>query len=85
MYVPKYSSVTAVLRYFLKKYRGCRLRIQATKRERGCTYQAMPRIPGLFGTLIPGPNPYLPMAFGYRQGIPNPYSLRYNSGRFPLK
>ena len=48
-------------------------------------YQAMPRIPGFFGTLNPGPNPYLLMASVYRQGIPNPYSLRSHSGRFPLK
>ena len=49
------------------------------------TYQAMTRIPGFFYTLSPGPNPYLPMASVYRQGIPNPYSLRSHSGRFPLK
>ena len=47
-------------------------------------YQAMPRIPGLFGTLIPAGNPYLPMAFGYRQGIPNPYSLRAHHTRLPV-
>ena len=48
-------------------------------------YQAMPPKRGLFGTLIPAVNPYLPMAFGYRQGIPNPYSLRAHHTRLPVK
>ena len=47
-------------------------------------YQAMPPKRGFFCTLIPGPNPYLPMAFGYRQGIPNPYSLRSHHTRLPV-
>ena len=42
------------------------------------TYQAMRRgysgnlVPLARGTLIPAGNPYLPIAFAYRQGIPNP-------------
>ena len=47
-------------------------------------YQAMPPKRGFFGTLIPAPNPYLPMAFGYRQGIPNPYSLRSQPSKVNL-
>ena len=44
----------------------------------------MPPKRGFFGTLSPGPNPYLPMASVYRQGIPNPYSLRAHHTRLPV-
>ena len=47
-------------------------------------YQAMTQKRGFFGTLIPAPNPNLPIAFGYRQGIPNPYSLRSQPSKVNL-
>ena len=53
-------------------------------RSRVQPYQAMTQKRGFFYTLSPGPNRYLPMAFGYRQGIPNPYSLRSHPTRLPV-
>ena len=47
-------------------------------------YQAMTPKRGFFCTLIPAPNPNLPMAFGYRQNIPNPYSLRFHPRKVNL-
>ena len=42
----------------------------------GCVHGGVRRL-----ALIPAVNPYLPIAFAYRQGIPNPYSLRAHHTR----